>query len=492
MRTFVVLQLCVFLAVSPVSHVFAQEPPPAPGEPSPAAPTEAPTPEAKPEKKPPEEGEKVPPRAPVALPGSPEPEDVLDFQAPQLTAPAEVPPGLTDRFQRRLDLVQPGQVLFDLTVEEVYDTNAFNSSTDPQDDFITVIVPGIAVEQVAKNASLRLRYTPRINIYNKFSEQDRVNHTLAFAGSWDPTPGVRLYLRDDLLITDRSEEASALGISQTGTRTTTQNNLAPGAEFRLGPEDDLVTEYTNTIIDGGGDDRTINGGRIAWRHRLPRAGVSLEYIPAYVDRESGGNSFNHTGTLRSSYRLNPRSELLFRVFGSYTDNDVGDNTAFVGGDVGINHQLTPNLHLRLTAGPQVFGLEQGDPKPRFFTDSNLAWTFPRGTLTVGLVQRYANTFSTVNDEGVVLDTRGLGSFAYQLAPRLSFSVNGSYGRVEFQDQDRTDDVGRVGIDIRYQIWQNLFLTAGYTLFDRNSTVDTEDLNDQRVFIGLSLNLSTPI
>jgi hypothetical protein len=484
------LQLC--FGVFSLSLASAQESAPAPGVPSPATPSEAPTPPAKPEEKP-EEEEKVPPPAPLALPGAPEPEDVLDFQAPDLTVPPDAP-GLVDRYQQRLDLIQPGQLLFNLSVEEVYDTNAFNSSGNPQDDFVTVIVPAVAVQQTAKNASLSLRYTPRILKYIRFPELDRVNHTLRFAGSWDPSPGLRLFVRDSLLITDNAaQEASPLGISQPGRRRTTRNDLTPGVEVRLTSRSDLALEYRNVFIDReDAEDRRVNGGRVAWRHRLPRGGVSLEYRPAYVDRERSGNSFNHAGTVRTSYRLNPRNELLLRVAGSFVDNDVGEDTAFVVGDVGLNRQFNPQLRMRLTGGVQVFGLEEGDPQPRFFTDSNLVWTFPRGSLMLGFVQRFQNTFSTVDDVGVVLSTRGVGSFSYQAGPRLSLSVRGSYGRVKFQEQDRTDLVGRVGIDVRYRLWRNLSLTAGYNLFDRNSDVDANDLTTNRVFIGLSLALGTPI
>jgi hypothetical protein len=146
----------------------------------------------------------------------------------------------------------------------------------------------------------------------------------------------------------------------------------------------------------------------------------------------------------------------------------------------------------VTGGVQAFGLEEGDLEPRFFTDSSLEWTFPRGSLTLGAFQGYESTYATVDDVGVVLSTRGFGSFSYQLGPRLSLSVSGSYGREEFQERDQTDLVGRATIDLRFQLWQNLFLTAGYTFFDRNSDAPDEDLLDHRAFVGLSMSFSAPL
>jgi hypothetical protein len=404
-----------------------------------------------------------------------------------------VAPGLIDRFQRRLDLIQPGQILFDVTVQEVYDSNAFDTSTNPQHDFITVIVPSLAVELVEANTSLSLRYTPEIQLYNRFSELNRVDQALRFAASWDPTPGLRLYLTDSLLITDETaQEASPLGIGPTGLQQTTQNELTPGMQIRLGPQDTLLAEYENIIIDEAGDNRLINGGRLGWRHDLPQGGLNLTYEAAYVDRETEGDSFNQTGALRLSHRLDPRNELLLGVVGFFEDNQGSPNTAVVGGDVGLNHEFNPQLRMHVTAGAQVFGLEEGDLEPRFYTNSNLEWTFPNGSLTLGVFQGYEQTFATVDDLGVVLSTRGFGSFSYQLAPRLNLFIAGGYGREEFQSgssEGETDLVGRATIDFRLQLWQSLFLTAGFTFFDRNSDVPDNDLTDYRAYIGLSMGLS---
>ena len=263
-------------------------------------------------------------------------------------------------------------------------------------------------------------------------------------------------------------------------------------EVRLGPQDALLAEYENILIDQAQDDRTINGGRVGWRHDLPRGGFNVTYDVATIDREIEGNSFAHAGTLRASYRLNPRNELLLGVLGSFEDNQESENTAILGGEVGLNHVFNPQLRMHVTAGVQVFGLEEGDLEPRFSTNSNLEWTFTNGSLTLGVFQGYENTFATVDDVGVVLSTNGFGSFSYQLAPRLNLLIAGSYGREAFQSgefEGRVDLVGRATIDVRFQLWQSLFLTAGFAFFDRSSNEADEDLTDYRAFIGLSMALS---
>jgi uncharacterized protein (PEP-CTERM system associated) len=161
--------------------------------------------------------------------------------------------------------------------------------------------------------------------------------------------------------------------------------------------------------------------------------------------------------------------------------------------VGFNHQFNPRLSATLNGGITVFGQDPFDADPRFFTDSSLTWTFPRGSLRLGIQQQFVQTFDTSDDQGVVNVLGGSGSFSYQLAPRLAVAINGSYFRNDFVQQlDRTDLVGRVGINMRYQLWQLLTLTAGYNLFDRNSDLGGNDLTTNRVFIGLSLGYSTAL
>ena len=147
-----------------VSIASAQEP---------SAPSEAP---ARPSVSKSEEEEK-------ALPGAPAVEKAFELQAPSPTATPPAP-GLVDRFQQRLDLVQPGQILFNLTVEEAYDDNVFQTSTNTESDFITVIVPAVSLDRTRRDTSLRLQYTPRILLYADFSELNRVNHSLLAAASW--------------------------------------------------------------------------------------------------------------------------------------------------------------------------------------------------------------------------------------------------------------------------------------------------------------------
>ncbi len=160
--------------------------------------------------------------------------------------------------------------------------------------------------------------------------------------------------------------------------------------------------------------------------------------------------------------------------------------------MGLNHQFNPRLSATVSGGITQFDQIPFGADPRFFTISSLTWTFPRGNLDLGFEQRFAQSFDTASNQGVVNVLGGSGSFSYQVAPRLVVTVNGSYFRNDFVQQlDRIDLVARVGIDIRYQIWRLLTLTAGYNFFDRNSDVDN-DLTTNRVFIGLSFGYSTPL
>ena len=106
-------------------------------------------------------------------------------------------------------------------------------------------------------------------------------------------------------------------------------------------------------------------------------------------------------------------------------------------------------------------------------------------------RRFTETFSDVDNEGVVEVLRGSVSFSYQAGPRLFLSVDGYYAREDFEEQDRLDLINSVGVQIRYQVSRLLAFTAGYRRFDRNSDLDGSDLITNRVFIGLSLSFASP-
>ncbi len=484
-RAVLVCSLAVlqFFAVPLVSVASAQVPSPAPGE--------VPTPPSVPT--PPEE-EEIPPPAPPALPGAPTPVDILDFQAPPPTAPPVVAPGLVDRFQQRLELVPAGQILFSLTVEGEYDDNVFGEQDDREDDFRIVIVPAVAVERVRKTSSLRLRYSPRILKYIDFTDEDRVDHSLVAAWSWDTTPWFRVSVRDSLLITEDTAEA---GGRDTGLRRTIRNEVSPDLEFRLGPRSDLLVGYTNSFTDkeevaGEEDDSWIHKGRIAFRHRRPRGGVSLAYTLTTAAFDESSDFLSHEASLRASRRVTPRDELLFLAAGLLQDEDDDPDFTIITAGAGVTHEFSPQVSGTLTGGIQRFDEDDSDAEIGFATISNLTWTFPRGSLRLGVDQRFEETSDSVDNVGVVHILRGSASFAYQVGPRLDVVVNGSAAREDFEEEDRLDMVYRVGVDIRYRLSRLFTLTAGYTRFDRDSDKGGQDLTRNRVFIGLSVGYATPL
>lgn len=465
----------------------AQESSPAPAE-APAAPTvPTPTEEKKEEKAP----------APPALPGAAAPVEPLSLQAPGLTAPPAAP-GLGDRFQRRLQLLPPGQLLFDLSVEEEYDDNAFRLGGRREADFRTVIVPAVALERKRGRSSLSLRYTPRIFEYVRFPELNRVDQSLVAAGSWNPTPRLRASVRESLLITEDPVESSALGIREVGLRRTTRNEVSPAFEIKLTNRSDLGLQYTNTVTDvenaGGdeGDDRTIHSGRIGLRRRFKRGGVSLAYTLTSADFTESADFLGHEGTLNTTWRLNPKNELLLGAGGVFRDRKGDRDFTVVTGNVGLNHQFSRRLQSTTTAGFQRFKESGSDPTRGFFTDSSLTWKVPRGSLTVRVERRFTESFNDIDNQGVIDVLRGSASFSYQVGPRLSFAVTGSFAREDFEEQDRQDLINSVSVDVRYRLTRVLFLSMGYRRFDRNSDGAGEDLTTNRVFLGLSLRFSTPL
>ncbi len=477
-------------ATFPLSVVSAEEPPQA----SRDAPPSASIPSSE------REGE-VPPSELPALPGEPGSEEPLGLQALGPTAPPSAP-GLVDRFQQRLALVPPGRLVFNLTVEEEFDDNVFQVGGNRQSDFRTLIVPAIALQKGTGKTWLNLTYTPRILRYTRFPDLDRVDQSLSAAAAWDAAPWLRISVRESLLITEDVAAASPLGISRPGLNRTKRNEVSPGLEFRLTRQSDLALFYTNTVINSEGvaEETTIQSGRVAFRHRLPRGEVSLAYSLTSADLTQGSDFIGHDANLSGSRRLGPNDELLLGLDGALRDQkDGAADSAILSGSVGLGHEFGPRLRSTVIFGVQDFAQGHSRPRLGFFTDSTLRWTHPRGDLVIRAERRFVETFSTVDNVGVINVLRGSTSFSYQLGPRLGLSVVGGLSRIEFEQSsalaptgERRDLVGTFGIDARYQVLRLLALTAGYQLFIRGSDPAGNDLTTNRVFIGLSIGSSAPL
>jgi hypothetical protein len=129
---------------------------------------------------------------------------------------------------------------------ERYDDNVFETQTDKQDDFITVISPGIRVQYLPTALTLGTQfdfdYRAAIEFFADHSSQNNVDHRLSLSLVSPLAPSIDVSLRELFRITEDPLERDETLSDPTGLRPASQqrrqrtirNEAEARANVRLG------------------------------------------------------------------------------------------------------------------------------------------------------------------------------------------------------------------------------------------------------------------
>jgi hypothetical protein len=124
-----------------------------------------------------------------------------------------------------------------LTLGERYDDNIFETQTNKQHDFITVLSPGIRVQYLPTaptlGTQLDLEYHANIEFYADHSSQNNVGHLLSLTLASPLAPSLQVSMRELLLITNnplaRDERLSNPTGFRPASQQTSERTLSVGA-----------------------------------------------------------------------------------------------------------------------------------------------------------------------------------------------------------------------------------------------------------------------
>jgi uncharacterized protein (PEP-CTERM system associated) len=162
-------------------------------------------------------------------------------------------------------------------VEEQYDDNLFLTEKDEQDDFATVIGPGISFGYESPTALVDLDYQYRKFFYYDFTELDYDDHRGTLEARKDFTPWFSAGVRERLIRSeDPIELTGAQEFERPSVRTDernryTRNIVEPEATFRFGERSSLRLGYRNRTLRNNADDEADqdeNAGNALLTYRL--------------------------------------------------------------------------------------------------------------------------------------------------------------------------------------------------------------------------------
>src|SRR5215467_7243761 len=148
-----------------------------------------------------------------------------------------------------------------LSLGERYDDNIFETQTNKQHDFITVLSPGIRAQYLTPaptlGTNLDLDYRAAINFYADHSSQNYTSHFLSLTLTSPLAQSLDVRMRESLVITNNPLVRGAQLFPPTGFRPASQqqsertlsNQVEGGADLRLGGRTSLGVLFSSLITN---------------------------------------------------------------------------------------------------------------------------------------------------------------------------------------------------------------------------------------------------
>ena len=369
-----------------------------------------------------------------------------------------------------------------LSVGERFDDNIFQTFRNRENDFITVVSPGICADYVSTaptpDTDFHFKYQANIESFAKNSSQNQVSHQGALNFSSQLTPALSLKVTDTLVITDEPLErvgvadqfTSLRPASQQG-RSRTSTNIATSAlDVQLGQRATLGLVFSSIL-------NNVNTPSEADETSYS-VGAKLGYLTDVARRSMGYLSYLAT----------------FHTFQSNGPVTPGDTTADFqvhNVQVGFRHEFTPTLSGSFAVGPSF--ITSKDPKLDGDTDLAVNLEVIK-TLSIGQASlNYIRSITSGGGQGeaVTRDTLRLAFFA-AITGKLTAALSTNLSYLNYRNLTASSIVTNggdrfawaIGPSLSYQILRPWRLSASYayefTDFTQGiSNVNLANISDHR-------------
>ena len=375
-----------------------------------------------------------------------------------------------------------------LSLGERYDDNIFETQTNKQHDFITVLSPGIRAQYFPTAPTLGttfdLDYRAAINFYADHSSQNNTGHYLSLTLVSPLAPSLDVRMRELLVITNNPLARGEQLFTPTGFRPASQQQS----------ERTLLNE-----IEGRADIRL--GGRTS-------LGVLFNSLINNVDVPDELDEFRYTVGTDLGYTFDvARNSRVFVAYAVTFENFSPNGTVPLGSSdaafqvhtigPGVRHELTPTLAVEAGLG---YSFTQSDAPQKDGHNTvvgNLIFTktLPNnGKASLGYVRLFSADGSTGN---VVINDTVLATTSINLTGKLTAKLDGNVSWFNFQGVTTTtpnsNNSDQRFLSIRpsltYQIltpW-NVSVTYAYTYTDYTNS-STANLSNQFLLLSTQYTL----
>ena len=371
-----------------------------------------------------------------------------------------------------------------LSLGERYDDNLFETRTNKQHDFITVLSPGIRAQYLptapALGTQLDFDYRAAFEFFADHSSENNIAHRLSLTLASPLTPSLQVRVRELLQVSEdpagRDERLGVpLGLRPVSQqqRTRTLRNEAEGrADLRLGGRLSLGVLFASLI-----EDVDIPEELDEFRYTV---GTELGYA-LYAMRES---------RVFVSYQVTFES---FRDNGIVPPENADASFQVHAISTGVRHELTPTLAVNAALGYSFTSSDapQKDGQTAVIANVGFTKTFSRGQASLGYVRRLT---SGQGEGGVGLEDTVSAMASINLTGKLKADLNGNVSwfdarSVTISSRDVSQRFWSIRPSLTYQILRPWSASVAYA-YEYTDYVDNTlaNLSDHRLLLGTSFDL----
>jgi predicted porin len=389
-------------------------------------------------------------------------------------------------------------------VEQQYDDNLFLTETNKQDDYATVIGPGLSFGYESPTALVNLDYQYRRFFYYDFTKLDYDDHRGTLEARKDFTPWFSAGIKERLI---RSEDPIDLTGSQNFERPSIRagqrnryirNIVEPEATFRFGEKTSLKLGYLNRILRNNSEDiadQDENAGNALLTYRL-NIHNELQLYYQHIDQNydqtnppQANRDFKADVTRdRYTYYFSPRTS-VFAEYG-YVNKDLEqESPGFFDYQVhnpklGFSRSLYENVNVTLTGGYAVRKTHETNDEDLFTGRLDFAAQYKHLNATVYGERGFFDDYTSAESLGFYKFWRTGLDARYQLLERLTAAAYCYYEKDEYVDQDRTEEYTTLHGRLNYQVLKWTYLSLDYTFNKRHSDIPFDSYQDNRVFFQI--------
>jgi len=398
-----------------------------------------------------------------------------------------------------------------ISVNEEYTDNLFLSDENKEHDYITTVSPGFTAELLGKNIGATLSYDPGYTFYDRYSENDTWRHNARFSGWAEITKNTRLDVSDSFLRTEdplteadivalRVKDATAQ-IDNTVRRdrqTYCTNSAKINLTHKFRENNSFNLGYTHYILEN--EDETIEDkeshnpsiGLIYWFSPHWGFDTDISYINAKFDTSDDYDEWK--GTLKLLKKISRQLEGSVG-YTHTTVNHNGDTEDYQTYNpfAGVTYSIAKDTSLSFDAGYFIHDNKNSASDSGLTSNLDLAITRKRFSINLMGTSGHEESSSGAENLGYNKYQEAGGSASYELTRHVSGNIFGSFRDSKYKAlvtarEDKTTRCG-LGLTIKPLTWMTIGISYTYQSVD--STIDTNDYDENCGLIKITLIPSTP-